>query len=172
MRDLLADPRLADPRAPIALLGLASASVLAAAFFFQYVLGYQPCILCLWQRWPYAGVIVFAVVALLFGRWRGVADGLLVASGLALLANAGIAFYHVGVEQFWWAGTPECGGPAGAMTLDELRAQVFAAPIVRCDQVQWSLFGISMAGYNVVLSLALAAFAFLAARAAYLRSTP
>lgn len=163
---------LEDPRLPAVLLALASAGVLAAALFFQFVLGYQPCILCLWQRVPYGAVLTFSVATLLFRRWPGLGDALLVASGFALLAGAGIAAYHVGVEQHWWAGTSACGATGNApMTLEALRAQVMAAPVVRCDEVAWSLFGISMAGYNVVISLALAGFAFLAARAAYLRTS-
>ncbi len=162
---------LDDPRFAAAALGLASAGVLAAALFFQFALGYQPCILCLWQRVPYGAVLAFSIVALLFRRWKGLGDALLVASGFALLAGAGIAAYHVGVEQRWWAGTAACGATgSAALTLEELRAQVMAAPVVRCDEVAWSLFGISMAGYNVAISLALAAFAFVAARAAYLRT--
>ncbi|AWK87548.1 disulfide bond formation protein B [Azospirillum thermophilum] len=164
---------LDDPRLPAILLALAGAGVLAAALFFQFVLGYQPCELCLIQRVPYVAVILLGIVTLLFRAWKGLGDALLVVSGLALLAGAGIAFYHVGVEQHWWAGTAACGSSFSArpMSLDQLRAQVMAAPVVRCDEVAWSLFGISMAGYNVVLSLCLSAFAFLSARAAY-RRTP
>lgn len=161
---------LADPRRASLLLGLASAGVLGAALVFQYGFGYQPCVLCIWQRWPYVGVLVFTLLTLLFRRWPGVGDALLIASGLALLANAGIAGYHVGVEQHWWAGTSGCGVPGAATSLDQLRAQVMAAPIVRCDDIPWSLFGVSMAGYNVLVSLVLAAFAFAAARVAYTRS--
>ncbi|HEY0833490.1 MAG TPA: disulfide bond formation protein B [Azospirillum sp.] len=161
---------LVDPRLPALLLALASAGVLAAALVFQYGFGYQPCVLCIWQRWPYVAVVVFAAVTLMFPRMRGVGDALLVASGFALLANAGIAAYHVGVEQQWWAGTSGCGAPAAAASIEELRARILAAPVVRCDEVQWSLFGVSMAGYNVVLSLAMAAFAFASARVAYTRN--
>ncbi|WP_035690742.1 disulfide bond formation protein B [Azospirillum halopraeferens] len=163
-------PYLLDPRYPALLLALTSAGVLAAALVFQYGFGYQPCVLCIWQRWPYVAVLVFAGLALAFRRWRGVGDAMLVASGLALLANAGIAAYHVGVEQHWWAGTSGCGATGTADSLEAMRALVMAAPVVRCDEVPWSLFGISMAGYNVVISLALAAFAFVAARIAYTRS--
>ncbi|BAI73157.1 disulphide bond formation protein [Azospirillum sp. B510] len=159
------DPRIAAP-----LLALASAGVLLSALFFQFVLGYQPCVLCIMQRWPYVAVMALGLVTWLFRRWRGVGDALLVVSGLALLAGAGIAAYHVGVEQHWWAGTSSCGGSAPANSLEALRAQVLAAPVTRCDEVAWSLFGISMAGYNVVISLALAAYAFIAARIAYTRT--
>lgn len=163
---------LDDPRFPAAFLAIASAGILAAALFFQFVLGYQPCVLCLWQRVPYGAVIAFSIATLLFRQWKGLGDALLVASGFALLAGAGIAAYHVGVEQHWWAGTSACGSTGHApQTLEELRAQVLAAPVTRCDEVAWSLFGVSMAGYNVLISLALSAFAFLAARSAYIRTT-
>jgi len=161
---------LDDPRFPAILLALASAGVLGAALFFQFVLGYQPCVLCIMQRWPYVAVLVFSIVTLLFRQWKGVGDALLVASGLALVACAGIAAYHVGVEQHWWAGTSSCGGSAPADSLEALRAQVMAAPVTRCDEVAWSLFGLSMAGYNVLISLGLAIFAFGSARIAYTRT--
>jgi len=158
---------LDDPRQPALALALASAGVLAAAFVFQYGFGYQPCVLCIWQRWPYACVLALSALLLLLGRRHRIGWALLAASGVALLVNSGIAFYHVGVEGHWWTGTPGCGVTGSALTIEDLRAQVMRAPVVRCDEVQWSLFGISMAGYNVVISLALAAFAFVSARAAY-----
>jgi disulfide bond formation protein DsbB len=91
----------------------------------------------------------------------------MILAGLAALAGAGIALYHVGVEQQWWPGTSGCGAGAlsGAAGLDSLREQIESAPIVRCSDVPWSLFGISMAGYNALLSAALALFAFAAGKA-------
>jgi disulfide bond formation protein DsbB len=88
------------------------------------------------------------------------------ACAAAFLIGAGIAVNHVGVEQAWWEGSAACTGvPAGAATTtDELRRLLETAPIIRCNEVQWSLFGISMAGYNVVVSLGLAVFAALNAR--------
>jgi disulfide bond formation protein DsbB len=72
-----------------------------------------------------------------------------------MLIGAGIAGFHVGVEQQWWAGTAECGGLTGqAKTVEELKAQLFATPVTRCDAVAWSLFGISMAGWNLIVSAA------------------
>lgn len=167
---LLDDFLFASPGRALALLAAGSAGVLAAAFFFQHVLGYQPCILCIYQRWPYAAVIALALASLaLPSRWRlGGFDALLAVCGLALLANAGIAAYHVGVEQHWWAGTSACGGGGTAAdSLDALRAQIMAAPVVRCDEPAWTLFGVSMAGYNIVLAAAMAGYAFLAARRTY-----
>jgi disulfide bond formation protein DsbB len=154
---------LSGPR-PAWLLLLASVGALGAAFVAQYGFDLQPCVLCLYQRWPYGVVIALAVLALVLPQFR---PWLLALIGLALLVDAGIAGYHVGVEQHWWAGTAECTGTVGtAKTLAELRAQVLAAPVVRCDDVAWSFAGISMAGYNFLACLLLAGFAFVAARRA------
>jgi disulfide bond formation protein DsbB len=156
--------RLTRGRTPAALLVLAVVAILLAALGFQYLGGVAPCELCYYQRIAYATAGVLALLALPADR-RPLAAWLLALAGLALLANVGIAGYHVGVEQQWWAGTQGCtGAEAGsAASVEDLRAQIMAAPIVRCDEVAWSLFGISMAGYNIPLSLALGAFAFLAA---------
>jgi len=149
-------------RTTAAILLVASAAILAGAFAFQYLGGLAPCILCWWQRYAHMATIALAILAVVASvRGSSTAGWILVAlTGLALLAGAGIAGFHVGVEQHWWAGTAECGSNVGgAGGIDELRARLLAQPIVRCDEIAWSLFGISMAGYNLLLSLALAAFA-------------
>lgn len=149
-------------RTTAALLLIASAAILGGAFAFQYIGGLSPCILCWWQRYAHMATIVLALLAILASRGHSSRAGwsLVGLTGLALLAGAGIAAFHVGVEQHWWAGTAECGSPLGAASgIDELRARLLAQPIVRCDEIAWSMFGISMAGYNFILSLALAAFA-------------
>ena len=88
-----------------------------------------------------------------------------ISAGLTLLTGAAIAAFHVGVEQHWWQGTAECGAVDGAAdSLEALRAQILTAPTVRCDEVPWSLFGISMAGYNFLVSLGLGAGALAAGR--------
>ncbi|NNG04187.1 MAG: disulfide bond formation protein B [Inquilinus sp.] len=149
-------------RAAVLLL-IAAMAVLGSALTSQYVGGLQPCVLCLYQRWPYVVVIVLAAIALaLPPRARAAALGL---AGLALWVGAGIAAFHVGVEQGWWQGTAECGGiDSGADSVDALRAQLLGTPIVRCDVVPWSLFGISMAGYNFLLSIPLGGAVLIAAR--------
>lgn len=147
------------------LLMLASAGALLAALFFQYVVGLAPCVLCIWQRWPHAAVLALGAVALALGGRKAPRAALLALMGAALFAGAGIAVFHVGVEHGWWAGTSGCGVSATAGSVEELRAQILAAPVVRCDEVAWSLFGISMAGYNALLSAVLAVFAFVAAPA-------
>jgi len=151
-----------QPRAAAVLLVLATAAVLGGAYAFQYWGGLAPCILCWWQRYAHMGVIAFAVLALL-PVGPGLRAALLLGAATTALAGAGIAAFHVGVEQHWWQGTAECGSTFGpATSIEEMRQQLLAQPVVRCDEVVWSLFGISMAGYNVLISLALAAFAAVA----------
>jgi disulfide bond formation protein DsbB len=157
---------LLTPRNVAAVVLAASVGVLGTAYFFQYVIGVQPCILCLYQRVPYAVTIALGVIAValaLAGKPRAI-PWLLGLCAVAFAIGSGIAAFHVGVEQHWWEGTSECsGGAAAATTVEELRAQLSAKPVVRCDEVPWALFGISMAGYNVFASLALAAFSIFAA---------
>ena len=158
---------LLRPRLSTLALLIASATVLGTALMSQYVGGLDPCVLCVYQRIPYAATIMLAVIGFVMLENP---KTIVVTHGLATIAfmiGAGIAAYHVGVEQHWWAGTAECTGAAAgsAQSVDELRAQIMSAPAVRCDDVVWSLFGISMAGYNFLVSLALAGFAALAARA-------
>jgi len=153
-----------QPRNAAALILLASAATVGGAYAFQYLGGYAPCILCWWQRYAHFVVIGLAVLALLPvpAPLRAV---LLLGAVAAALAGAGIAVFHVGVEQHWWQGTAECGSTLGpASSIDEMRKMLLAQPVVRCDEVAWSLFGISMAGYNALISLALAAFGLAALR--------
>ncbi len=132
------------------------AAMLAGAFAFQHLGGLDPCVLCIYQRWPWAAVIVLGLLAaVLSGRGHHYAEALLALAALAMLVGAGIAGFHVGVEQHWWAGTAECGGTTGsARTVEELKAQLMATPVARCDEVAWSLLGVSMAGWNLIISAA------------------
>ena len=129
-----------------------SAALLAGAFAFQYLGGLAPCHLCLWQRWPHAAAVLIGVVALVLpGRV------LPLLGGAAALTTAGIGLYHTGIERHWWQGPTTCtSGPVGGMSSEDLLNQILAAPIVRCDEVAWSMAGLSMASWNAVLSLALA----------------
>lgn len=140
-----------DALVPLLLL-LTGAGALGGALIGQYWGGLQPCILCFYQRWPHgiaAGLGLLAFWAP--GRWRAAVSGL---GGCVLLIGAAIAFFHVGVEEHWWPGTASCGATLeGARTIDDLRQALLATPAVRCDVPLWSLFGVSMAGYNMLLSL-------------------
>ncbi|NQV82173.1 MAG: disulfide bond formation protein B [Rhodospirillales bacterium] len=139
----------------------ASAAALINAYIAQYVFDLQPCILCLYQRVPYAIAGVLGGAALFVPGVRLWAVRL---AGLVFLVGGGIAFYHVGVEQHWWASAAACGsagGGDGPATVEELRQLLLSAkPVKPCDQVDWTLFGLSMATYNVGLSLALAFMSF------------
>lgn len=170
---MMIDPARLDWRraVPLAILG-ASIGALLTAYTVELAFGAEPCILCLYQRIPYALAGTLALAALLAPGER-VKVWAVIGAGVAFLAGAEIAFYHVGVEQHWWRGTAACGASgAVATTIEELRRQIMNAPIVRCDEVPWALFGVSMAGYNVLMSAALATFSLWAARGLARRGTP
>lgn len=140
---------------------LISVSALAAAFISQYGFGLQPCILCIYQRWPYAITIIFGTFILLikYALTRKILIGL---SGMTYWAGAAIAAFHVGVEQGWWKGTEECGGSLPTEgSLEDMLEAIKNAPVVRCTEIQWEMFGISMAGYNFLMSLGLGAICLL-----------
>jgi disulfide bond formation protein DsbB len=140
---------------------LGSACLLIGAFAFQYIGGMYPCTLCIWQRWPHAAAVVIGILALITG-WRA----LPLLGGLAALASAGIALFHTGVERLWWDGLASCSGNSIAgLSMDDLLnpAITIAAP-VRCDVVAWEMFGLSMASWNGLLSLALMLIWLTAAR--------
>lgn len=141
---------------------LATGGALAAlcvAWIAQYGFGLAPCELCYWQRYGYWAAIALGILAIAMparSSKRTVALWLL---GLAFLATAGIALFHVGVEQKWWQGFSTCTGQIGAgMSAEELAQAIQDAPIVRCDEPAWVMFGLSMAGYNLICALALAIF--------------
>jgi disulfide bond formation protein DsbB len=125
---------------PIGLLGGALGS--------QYVGGLHPCEMCYWQRWPHGAAILLAALAFTASASsaRGRLLTLLAAAAIALSGAIGV--YHAGVEVGIFEGITTCSTTRG-MTLQD----IVSAPLVRCDQVQWSLFGISMAGWNAILSL-------------------
>jgi disulfide bond formation protein DsbB len=151
---------------PPAFVAAASIVVLGTALASQYIGGLRPCELCFWQRYPYWATIALGVLGVVVARRSAkLAAGLTALAGLVFLVGAGIAFFHVGVEHHWWAGTSSCGAFGGPIqSLEDLRRQLEGAPIVRCDEPAWTMAGISMAGYNMLVSLALAAIALAGAR--------
>lgn len=141
-------------RVALALAALAAAMLLGA-LAFQYLGGLAPCPLCTWQRYALIVAMVLALGSAL--SMDNTAHVILAVAGAAFLTSAGIGAFQVGVEQGWWQGTQGCtGGQAMAATIDQLLAQAQGKPPARCDEVAWSLFGISLAGYNFLISLALA----------------
>jgi len=157
---------MVEPRHAPLLILIASLAMLGGALVFQYLVGIDPCILCIYQRYVYGVTIGLSALALGLGL-AGRAAALPWLLGLAAAAFAvggAIAVFNVGVEQHWWPGTAACGASGTvATTVEELRAQILQAPVVRCDEVAWSLFGVSLAGYNVLASAALTAFSLWAA---------
>jgi len=132
---------------------VASAVVLGTALLSQYWGGLAPCELCLLQRWPWSVAIVIALVALLAGA-RPALPWLALALALVFATSTVFAAYHVGVEQKWFAGPTACtASSGGAMTLEEMKRQILGTAPVLCDRVQWSLFGVSLAGWNLLASL-------------------
>ncbi|MFZ3354499.1 MAG: disulfide bond formation protein B [Xanthobacteraceae bacterium] len=152
---------------PVAQAALAifaiSLATLLGAWFFQFVLGYPPCPLCLQQRIPYYIVIPLALILALAAR--GGVSPRLVAAGLsviliAVLCGAALGTYHAGVEWHFWAGPTDCSGPLGDLSSGgSLLDQLKSVHVVRCDQAAWRFLGISLAGYNVLISLGMAAIA-------------
>ncbi len=139
-----------------------SLALLLGAFAFQYIGGMAPCKMCLWQRWPHAAAVLIGAVALFVpGRI------LLLAGAAAALTTAAIGVYHTGVERAWWQGPTSCtSGSVAGLSPEELLNQILAAPIVRCDEVAWAMFGVSMASWNAILSFGLVVAWLAAARAA------
>ena len=146
----------------VLLATLGSAALLLGAYGFQHLGGMAPCKLCLWQRWPHATAIVIGLVIMVTGEVKAAWLG-----AVAALSTAAIGMYHVGVEQGWWEGPTSCSSSSvSGMSAQDLMNQILAAPIVRCDEIAWQLAGISMAGWNAIASLLLAAIWIEAARRA------
>ncbi|MFL6808036.1 MAG: disulfide bond formation protein B [Bradyrhizobium canariense] len=144
-------------------VAMTAAATIAGAWFFQLVLGIVPCPLCLEQRYAYYLAIPLGLLIALAAR-SGAPKPLLLA-GLAILvlaslANAGLGTYHAGVEWGFWKGPTDCSGPVvnlGSAT--DLLSRLDTVKVVRCDEVQWRFLGLSLAGYNVLISLLMAGIA-------------
>ena len=139
----------------ILLAGLGSLALMLGALGFQYLGELAPCKLCIWQRWPHVAAIVLAVMAMTVA-WP-IRRPLALLGALAMAVGAGIAIYHTGIEQKWWTGPSACTGavPTG-LSAKDLMAKIMSAPVERCDEIPWSLFGLSMAAWNALASLGLA----------------
>lgn len=148
-------------RCPVAVLAgmaLLSLLALAAAFISEGFLGLEPCILCVYQRWPYAVVMFLGIAGVALRRRPYVTKTMLGLSGLAFLVNSGIAFYHTGVEQKWWRSAVEgCMVPAFGDEPQSLLDNILSAPTARCDEIPWQdpVIGLSMANYNVIVCFGL-----------------
>jgi disulfide bond formation protein DsbB len=128
------------------------AGLLGGALGSQYIGGLHPCEMCYWQRWPHAAAIILAGAAFLSAAASTRSRMFTLLAAAAIAVSGAIGVFHAGVELGWWQGLTSCTA-GGAMTLDDL----LNVPLVRCDEVQWSLLGISMAGWNAIVSLCSAA---------------
>ncbi|WP_416907093.1 MAG: disulfide bond formation protein B [Polymorphobacter sp.] len=146
---------------PAAIVLVGGSALLAGALAFEHLGGLVPCEMCMWQRWALASALGLATLGLVL-RVR-----LLVGLGaLAVLVGAAIAGFHAGVEQKWWEGITACAAsPVGGSTTDIIGA-VLSAPIVRCDAIPWSMWGLSMAAWNFVISTVIGGYALWRLKAA------
>jgi disulfide bond formation protein DsbB len=144
---------------------LVAAASLIFAYIAEHGFGILPCDFCIYERCIYAGIIVVGLLSLkteTFSGHRGIFAQLLV-----LTIGIALTFYHVGMEQHWWAGPTSCTGPAPAATFEDYRAQLMKLR-PRCDQVSWAIFGISATLWNLMLQ---AGLAFLTSLGLYLPSS-
>ncbi len=133
---------------------LLPAALLAGAWGSQLIGGLYPCEMCHWQRWPHYGAVVAVGLAFVIGGPS--VRRTLVAGAAALIAVSGlIGVFHAGVEYHWWQGITACSTTitGEGMTSEQMLKSILAAPVVRCDAAQWRLIGISLAGWNAILSL-------------------
>lgn len=173
MNDTLALIRRDPPLAAAAILAVVGLATIGGFFFFQYVLGYQPCPLCLEERLAYYTAVPLAAL-LWLGAGHGASRkvlllGLVVIAGI-MLWNAGFAAYHAGVEWKFWPGPQDCSGPINKFS-DNLLQSLQNVSLVRCDVAAFRFLGLSLAGWDVLVSLGLALVALWGAKGAYGRTS-
>jgi disulfide bond formation protein DsbB len=134
---------------------LAPLLLYGGALVSQYGFGLHPCEMCYWQRWPHQAAIIFALGALLRRGNDRAMRNLTYLAAIAIAISGAIGIFHAGVEYGFWEGITTCAtGGAGPVSLDA----IMNAPLIRCDTAQWTLFGVSLAGFNAIFSLGAAAF--------------
>lgn len=143
---------------------LVAGSAFAAALISQYGFGWLPCPLCIFQRYPYAIGGGALVLSLAFPPMSAAARGLCWLAALAFLGGAALGVFHTGVEFLWWDGLETCSAPdAAGMSADDFLTRLETTSPVRCDERRAFLFGLSMANWNVLVSLTVAISAVMAA---------
>ncbi|GGE88211.1 disulfide bond formation protein B [Sphingomonas prati] len=131
---------------------LVPAIALAGALGSQYIGHLYPCEMCHWQRWPHYAALALALAAFATGQSKATRS-LVILAALAIFISGAIGVFHAGVEYRWWEGFTTCTGLPNGAAGGDIMAQILAAPIVRCDQAQWTLGDISLAGFNALLSI-------------------
>ncbi len=176
MNDFLTYARRDPPLTAAAIVVIVGAATIGGFFFFEYVLGYPPCPLCLDQRMAFYVAVPLAAL-LWLGAGHGAARKVLFLGFLVIAAvmlwNTGLSAFHAGVEWKFWPGPTDCSGPINNLgSASNMLKQLQSIRIVRCDEAAWRLFGISLAGYDVLVSLFLALVAACGAKAAWARPEP
>ena len=147
---------LQSRNAAYALALIVPAALMGGALISQYGFGLFPCQMCWWQRYPHIAAIVFALLAFTM-KGRGAGDMAVIFAAICIGASGLIGGFHAGVEYGWWEGVTSCATVAGGGNpLDA----IMNAPVIRCDVAPWTLFGISLAGFNFLISLGGAAMIF------------
>jgi disulfide bond formation protein DsbB len=173
MNDILALARKDPPLAAAAIIAVVGAFTIGGFFFFQYGMGLPPCPLCLEQRNAYYVSVPLAAL-LWLGAGHGAARkvvlfGFLVIAA-AMLWNTGLAAYHAGIEWKFWPGPQDCSGPIDNFgSAQDMLKRLSNISLVRCDTAAWRFLGLSLAGWDVLVSLGLAIVAAWGAKAAFLR---
>ena len=133
---------------------LGSLTLLIGAYAFEFLGNLKPCKMCLWQRWPHIAAIIIGILI-----FYSKSNLLMRIASMIILFGAIIAFYHMGVEYQWWEGPATCtSGSITNLSSTELMNKILKAPIIRCNEVQWSFAGLSMAAWNGIFSLILSYF--------------
>lgn len=173
MTDVLAALRNDPPRAAAAILAVVGLATIGGFFFFEYGLGLPPCPLCLEQRLPFYFSVPLAAMLWLGGGYGAARKVMMLgflAIAAAMLWNTGLAAFHAGVEWKFWPGPTECSGPINSLgSTGNLMKSLQSIRVVRCDEAAWRLFGISLPGYNVFVSLFMTAVAAWGAKASFAR---
>jgi disulfide bond formation protein DsbB len=165
---MVATPLKTDRHGPVMTAAMTitvvGAAALVGAWYFQFVVGLAPCPLCLEQRFPYYFAIPLATMVMLgvvYGATPRVLVFALLAIAAGMLWNAGLGVYHSGIEWKWWPGPAECSGVPSFRNQGDILNRLGSSIIVRCDEAPWRdpVLGLSLAGYNVLISLGLAAVA-------------
>ncbi len=140
--------------------GVGSLTLLIGAFLFQHLGGFFPCKMCYWQRYPHLVAVMLAIIILITKFYWLALLGI-----FATLSTASIGAFHAGVEQGWWKGPKSCtSGSINSLNIDQLLNQIMSTPIIRCDEIPWQMFGLSMAGWNTLFSIGLSLVWALAVR--------
>ena len=136
---------------------LVPAALLAGAFGSQYFGGLYPCEMCWWQRYAHFAALVPAVLAFTAPAASSRSRFLVLLAALCIAVSGVIAVHHAGVERHIFEGFTTCTTTARATDTTELLKQIMKAPLIRCDEIQWTFLGVSLAGWNAIISLASAA---------------